>query len=178
MKLNVTAILRNPGEALEFDQTESLEMLEGGIGTVVFDGPVHMKGSVQTTNGILELDAMAEVRYNTQCDRCCETVSGALSVHVREDLMVRREGASTPPVVESVAEEPYSVTGHELVLDVIAAEALLLEAPVYNLCQEACRGLCPECGTNLNRNACDCGSRKPVDPRLEALKGFSDPDEN
>ena len=38
------------------------------------------------------------------------------------------------------------------------------------LCDEACKGLCPRCGANLNTTTCDC---KPawVDPRL---KGLSD----
>jgi uncharacterized protein len=39
------------------------------------------------------------------------------------------------------------------------------------LCAEACRGLCPECGTNLNSVTCSC-RHEWVDPRLAALKGL------
>jgi uncharacterized protein len=37
------------------------------------------------------------------------------------------------------------------------------------LCAEDCRGLCPECGVNLNRTACEC-TPKREDPRLAPLK--------
>ena len=37
------------------------------------------------------------------------------------------------------------------------------------LCREDCKGLCAQCGTNLNTDTCECA---PVweDPRLAALK--------
>ena len=58
-------------------------------------------------------------------------------------------------------------------LDVIdlLREQFQLALPMKPLCSEACRGLCPECGANLNRTECEC---KPVweDPRLAALKGL------
>ena len=37
------------------------------------------------------------------------------------------------------------------------------------LCSEDCQGLCPECGTNLNRGTCQC-QRNWEDPRFAALK--------
>ena len=37
------------------------------------------------------------------------------------------------------------------------------------LCSESCRGLCPECGANLNTASCTC-QRAWVDPRLAVLE--------
>ena len=34
--------------------------------------------------------------------------------------------------------------------------ALVLEIPTWSLCSEACKGLCPECGTDLNTTECSC----------------------
>jgi len=39
------------------------------------------------------------------------------------------------------------------------------------LCSEECKGLCPQCGTNLNKAKCKCKDDN-IDPRLEALKNF------
>jgi uncharacterized protein len=41
------------------------------------------------------------------------------------------------------------------------------------LCRDDCKGLCPQCGTNLNRETCTC-SPKWEDPRLAALRGLLD----
>lgn len=176
MKLDLTPILKNSGAALDFAFDAPLDMLEGGIGTVSFTGPVHLEGTLRNFNGMLELDAVARVPYQTQCDRCCEPISEVLTVPVREDVVEQAEIA--PEGAQSEAEERYAFSGHTLELDVIAAETLLLHTPAYNLCTQDCKGLCPECGINLNRKACDCGSHRPVDFRLEALKRFSDPDES
>jgi len=48
-------------------------------------------------------------------------------------------------------------------------EQCYLSLPMKPLCRPDCRGLCPQCGTNLNRGACAC-RREWDDPRLTALK--------
>jgi uncharacterized protein len=37
------------------------------------------------------------------------------------------------------------------------------------VCGEDCKGLCPKCGANLNRETCDC-EKDWEDPRFAALK--------
>ena len=48
-------------------------------------------------------------------------------------------------------------------------EEWLLAAPSYALCREACKGLCPRCGKDLNDGPCDCEEQN-TDPRWDALK--------
>ncbi|MEO5740667.1 MAG: DUF177 domain-containing protein [Vicinamibacterales bacterium] len=50
-------------------------------------------------------------------------------------------------------------------------EQFQLALPMKPLCKDSCKGLCPECGTNLNTGTCNCS---PVweDPRLAALKAL------
>ena len=58
-------------------------------------------------------------------------------------------------------------------LDVVEMlrEQFELALPMKPLCAQSCRGLCPECGANLNRAECGC---QPTweDPRLAPLKGL------
>ena len=42
--------------------------------------------------------------------------------------------------------------------------ALLLEVPLVPLCDDDCKGLCPQCGANLNEGPCGC-SRDEADVR-------------
>jgi uncharacterized protein len=48
-------------------------------------------------------------------------------------------------------------------------EQVYLALPMKPLCKQDCRGLCQECGTNLNLASCSC-ERESVDPRLATLK--------
>ena len=55
----------------------------------------------------------------------------------------------------------------EVDLDDLARTAFILDMDTVFLCSTQCKGLCPGCGVNLNREACRC--KKQVDPRLAAL---------
>jgi len=48
-------------------------------------------------------------------------------------------------------------------------DAVILELPVRIYCTTDCKGLCPQCGQDLNQEACSC-AEKEVDPRWEGLK--------
>jgi len=43
-----------------------------------------------------------------------------------------------------------------------------LSVPMKKLCREDCKGLCPNCGTNLNVNMCNC-KYEEMDPVWEPL---------
>lgn len=64
---------------------------------------------------------------------------------------------------------PLPERGDELDLREAVREQLLLRAPEFALCSEACRGLCPQCGTDLNTGQCDCVPEPAASP-WDALK--------
>jgi uncharacterized protein len=71
---------------------------------------------------------------------------------------------------EEEAEDPdvFQIEAKASKLDLRPAirEQWLLSA--FSLCREDCKGLCPNCGTDLNEATCDCAAR--IDPRWEALR--------
>jgi len=50
-------------------------------------------------------------------------------------------------------------------------ESLQIALPMKPLCKDDCKGLCPNCGTNLNKATCDCTTHWE-DPRLAALRAL------
>jgi uncharacterized protein len=85
------------------------------------------------------------------------------------------------PQASIAAEGEHEITDDDLAdafyadgtLDVIdlLREQFMLALPMKPLCSDDCRGLCPECGANLNRTECGCAP-KWDDPRLAPLKGL------
>jgi len=57
----------------------------------------------------------------------------------------------------------------EIDLGQLMEEQFYLALPMKPLCTDACKGLCPQCGKNLNRETCDC-KREWDDPRFAALR--------
>lgn len=84
------------------------------------------------------------------CARCLEEVSIVVHAEQQEFAPTARGGWE---------ESELSVFIENLVVDVsaIAREAVVLAIPPQVVCSPECRGLCPHCGQDLNRGACDCG---------------------
>jgi uncharacterized protein len=59
--------------------------------------------------------------------------------------------------------------GDGMLLEDVLKEQILLALPAKQLCQANCKGLCPQCGKNLNLESCDCVITMP-DPRWSALE--------
>jgi uncharacterized protein len=57
----------------------------------------------------------------------------------------------------------------EIDLGQLMREQFYLSLPMKPLCGPDCKGLCPICGTNLNRGTCEC-KREWDDPRFSALR--------
>ena len=53
----------------------------------------------------------------------------------------------------------------------VMREQFFLALPMKPLCRPECKGLCPICGANRNRQECGC-REEWVDPRLAGLKNL------
>lgn len=117
----------------------------------------------------------ATTRLELVCSRCAEPFE--IPVDARFELRylpVPEPGAEDEKDDKEIAEDDLATSfyseGSLDILDLLR-EQFQLALPMKPLCAEPCRGLCPECGANLNRTTCDC---KPAwdDPRLAPLKGL------
>jgi len=102
------------------------------------------------------------------CDRCTVPVR----VDIEQDFDLFEEEAQ--PGEESVEPTLLRRRGRILELDVTGMlwEEFLLALPVKPLCSDECKGLCPNCGQDLNAGPCKCGGAE-LDPRLAALRGLT-----
>lgn len=152
-----------------------LETEPGAIGLDErFGVPVRVRAAVEKTSRQLVLAAEISTEGNFICDRCLERFSLPMSAAFTVAyLQEQRAGA----VAGEAAEEPevHVISPETNMIDIgeDVRQYLLLAVPVKLLCSEECRGLCPHCGANLNRQQCSC-TQDEVDPRWSALKKLSE----
>ncbi len=106
------------------------------------------------------------------CSRCLEPFR--LPVAAPFDLRYLPASAVSSDGEREVDDEDLETSYYEndaIDLNGLMREQFYLALPMKPLCQDDCRGLCPQCGTNLNTGNCSCA---PVweDPRLAALKNL------
>ena len=162
MVLDVSQLIQNDGAVKELDLSISLDnMFFNGL-DIVFTTPFKLKGMVKNIAGTLYLELDADVSFETQCARCLDTVSENLSFEIYEVF------SKTP--VENDDEVTVLESGN-IDLDDVLEKAFVGVLPISYLCSDDCKGLCPDCGCNLNHETCSCDIDN-TDPRLAVLKNF------
>lgn len=146
-------ILKHPDAALS-------EAVEADFVLAHKDRDLHIGGTVGT--GICY-----------RCSRCLKECS--LPVTARFDLFYLPQ----PKWLKSEEEiklkyEDMDIAyydGIRLDVDLMVLEQIELSMPMKFVCREECKGLCFNCGADLNEGPCGCAARQP-DSRLAVLLEF------
>lgn len=140
--------------------------------TFHFAGPISVRLALSRSGKIVTVKSRIEARVDWVCARCLEPFSRALKSEYTVSLKPRPD--SLPPEEAELSREDLETefyAGEEINLTPSVQDQVLLAIPQKAVCREECRGLCPKCGKNLNREGCQCQD-EAVDPRLEPLKKF------
>ncbi len=134
-------------------------------GVFPFEEPAKVTAELKSSAGVVTLTTHCDACYNAPCDRCATNCSERITVDKEYILVTELENEDNDDIL-LVAES-------ELNLAELCRTDVLLQIPTKHLCNQECRGLCPQCGTNLNEQTCNC-NKKQIDPRLAALAELLD----
>jgi DUF177 domain-containing protein len=107
-----------------------------------------------------------------RCSRCLEAFRWPVDSHF--DLRYQPHAQNTGEGEQEIEEDDLTTAFYqndEIDLAQLMEEQFYLSLPMKPLCADDCRGLCPQCGKNLNRESCDC-KRDWDDPRFAALRAL------
>ncbi len=108
------------------------------------------------------------------CDRCLEDTAVDVDFDVQTDIDMKETGSGGElseaelEAEQERLENQTFVEGHQLDTDQLILQELMLRVPAKVLCKEDCKGICYQCGKNLNYGPCDC-KEEPRDPRMAAI---------
>jgi len=159
MRFNISELLHAPiGATLTFeidlgflDLDEDLSV-EGLKGRLTF---------LQTDRGILGTGTfVAEI--DTECARCLEPMRTTIDIELEERFRLTSHISANHPACPIDGEGWVN-------LKPIFRDLVLVALPMQPLCKADCKGLCPNCGHNLNEGPCTC-SPDDIDPRMATLQ--------
>ncbi len=120
------------------------------------------------------LDGTLTFTMNLTCARCVEEFRTPyqLPLHlviqlVSDEDYARAEDADSEEFVV------FPESRKTFPLDQQVRDLIALELPMKPLCRVDCRGLCPQCGANLNESVCGCRANS-ADPRWDGLRKLSE----
>ena len=158
MKLDLERTAKGKS-SLEIAGRVSLDFGDGGPSALAISGQLTVTNleSRFLLTGDLEACGAAE------CGRCLHSYE--LSYPVPVEIVVLRD-------LETDEGEGDTLTIRqrigEIDLQPALRESAILAVPQARVCSDACRGYCPQCGVDLNRQSCTCAEDE-TDPRWEGL---------
>ncbi len=164
MILNLTQVTSGKLSKIPFSHRFIPEIEEKTNFGIIEINEFDVEGQVINNGSEVEIDYTIKGSILYECSRCLDNVSRTYENHFRKMIL-----RSVP--ADSEDENWYICEDHILNLEEIVTDEIVMNLPYQVVCNSACKGLCPDCGVNLNHEACTCASEK-IDPRLEILKNF------
>ena len=150
MKLDITKGIQRKGNDMPFALMEPWEDDRWNGDVISYDGPVSVAGSYMLADETVIVRGEARAKVISPRARCLKPAVTEVTAEL-EEAFVRDVGQDVEP-----GDDQYMYSGHVLELDEAVRTALLLELPSRILCREDCKGLCDQCGQDLNINECSC----------------------
>ena len=161
-------------EGFELDRTfEGIELSLGPKESATA-GSVRIQGTGRRERLGVRLDANLAAQVELTCCRCLDPYR--MKIEDRFFLILTGDAMEVPSGEQEVPDDRvamFHATEGKVRVEDICTEQIYLHLPLKPVCREDCAGLCPECGTNRNRETCSCREHA-VDPRLAPLLKFRD----
>ena len=161
MTLDDPAIWQGPLAEFQMD-CRIIDPLKAELGIMPLEGGYLVRGSITGTVVL-------------PCNRCAEDVTVTVDSHFEnfEETAAEPEDEEAATTGEDLLESRVVVENGVSYLDLgaICWEEFVLALPVNPLCRPDCKGLCPQCGANLNDGPCQCAPEEG-DPRMAVLRGL------
>ncbi|MFZ7112570.1 MAG: YceD family protein [Desulfatiglandales bacterium] len=136
------------------------------------DSPLDVEIRISSAADRYVLEGHVSGGLRIRCDRCLEPYRRDLDTGFRIFMTASHpDGDSTEAELIDEDMEVEFLQGDEVDLDEIVREQIFLSLPMKLVCREGCRGLCPQCGADLNKGKCNCG-REGGHPGFSKLKNL------
>jgi uncharacterized protein len=170
MQLDLTRFRQPAGH---FARTFQPHEMGGDVDAYQIVEPVELAFEIHKDKDKFRLVGRVRTELELSCSRCLDAYR--LPIDAAFDHRYLPSSAATATAAEREIEENDLETSYytedQIDLDELMREQFYLALPMKPLCQDDCKGLCPQCGMNRNSGACDC-SAVWEDPRLAALRAL------
>lgn len=145
-----------------------------------FSAPIDIQLTVLPVRDFYKVQGHVATTVGLVCSRCLADIDQPLNhnfkLNYSREIPEQLHG-DDPGGVELTAEQIGVIffQGDEIDFRDAVQEQLMLAVPYKPLCKENCKGLCAQCGFDLNNGVCQCDTQRVNGP-FEVLKDLKLPD--
>ena len=125
---------------------------------VSFLSPIEYEiRAVKTGGDTVWLRGPVRAQLSLTCARCLENFAFSIDSELEIELLPKdAEPQGSELELKNDEMDVYFYEGDEIEIDPYIFEEIMLDIPIKALCSDACKGMCPVCGKNLNVGTCRC----------------------
>ena len=161
MIINFSDLLSKKNRKKEISLSFELEPFEFEGEEIRAIEKVDVKGVAISEKDVILIEASIKTKLKLNCSRCLDTFIYPIDIDIEERFTNNKELQDEEGII--------FVEGDTLDLSLIVENSIISTLPIKRLCAEDCKGLCSNCGANLNIDKCSCNNYD-VDIRLAKLK--------
>lgn len=161
LRMLVSDLLGDPGASRA--ETASLP-LRVTLTNASVAGDVDVAVSLRSLSDGIVARGVATVDAELTCNRCLERWTETLEIPFEQVFRHRPQDEDEEQGIEN---------GAWIDLEPVVHDEVTVSLPLAPLCRPDCRGLCPTCGADLNRDPCD-GHAEPTDSPFAVLQELFD----
>ncbi len=152
-------------------KTYAPELLDYGGADFRQIDPLEVNAVAELVDEEIRIRGAVKTYIEGSCDRCLGPVG--IPVEREFDLTYRPMATIAREEEIEVPRDELDVaffTGEGIPLADVVTEQVILSLPLKVICRPECRGLCPTCGADRNREECHCPPPRSDSP-FAALRG-------
>lgn len=166
MLIDLNGVLKTDELVMQTDAGLELETFVSKLGSfpIISSTPVSLQ--IQNKgNRNLHITGEGTITVLIPCDRCLEDVKTDIKVRIDKEIDMNIDEAEH----QKALDEHNYIDGYNLDVDKLVYGEMLLNWPMKVLCSESCKGICNQCGANLNLGTCSC-DHTDLDPRMAKIR--------
>lgn len=173
LKIDITSLLANPKQTISVKGRREASEFSLDDESFHIKHPLDVDFQLQNDADVIVAEGSYRGTLTCLCGRCLNPYETDLESEFRARFFTtaqelrREKKEEDDPVYRELIEEG------KIDLGFVICQDILIQCPMRPLCKEDCKGLCPECGANLNEE--DCGHEvEAKDPRLSKFRELAE----
>ncbi|WP_426349304.1 YceD family protein [Alloiococcus sp. CFN-8] len=160
MKLDIKELLKRKNFTKNIDEIFQSDSFLYNSEEIKFLSPIKAKGKVSVKDNLVVIDMEASTTLELTCTRCLDRYNSDITINIFEEYSQDTKQENTDVTI---------ITEDYIDLLKVIKDNIIVSLPIKKLCGDSCKGLCQNCGVNLNHEQCKC-SKNDVDIRMAKLK--------
>ncbi len=162
MKIKISKFLSSDALSLKVKENLIVDDKEFLTNTNL-DGNIQLTGEIFKSGEDLYFTGTVKYTFKDKCARCLKEFENTAENKFQAIIVPKED--------EESDEMQFVLKDGTVIMDEGIKQLIYLSMPMKSLCSKDCKGICPNCGVNLNNESCQCENHL-TDPRFDKLKNL------